>query len=309
MNFCLRHRSSYDIEGKGYHSIRPFADGGYYNGGNGSSSVMYTTKQVVQLNEGPVTKYPYEIAETIEVTETHGQYLELDMEDEDIVVWYALDDGDTTNTSDYYKKTYKDGANNFYIYSKNNITYSGAGHKSMGSATDELKLFVNTIIKAIAGGNSAPVVTVTNGGAVTSGNYVVYVNSADSAADYEISFRAEDRDLVSLESAMGNVDLVGEFKKATIIWHKDGTNKKEIKKYEVVVGADGSRSGTALKNGIIETLRLGDTNLTEAERNAIENAVEVTKVGANFEIIVEDSTGLKGNIFIQLQVRDLFDMD
>ena len=309
MNYTFRARSNYDIDGNGYQCLRPFADGGYYNGGNGGSSVMYTTEQVVQLNEGPITMYPYDIGEEIEITETHGQYFELDMEDEDIVVWYALDDGDTTGTSDYYKKTYKDGANNFYIYSKNNITYSGAGHKSMGSATDELKLFVNTIIKAIAGGNSAPVVTVTNGGAVTSGNYVVYVNSADSAADYEISFRAEDRDLVSLESAMGNVDLVGEFKKATIIWHKDGTNKKEIKKYEVVVGADGSRSGTALKNGIIETLRLGDTNLTEAERNAIENAVEVTKVGANFEIIVEDSTGLKGNIFIQLQVRDLFDMD
>ena len=308
MNFCLRHRSSYDIEGKGYHSIRPFADGGYYSGGNGTKSVMYTTSKVVQLNEGPVTKYPYQIAESISVTTTHGQYLELDMEDEDIVVWYALDGGDS-GTSNYYKKTYKDGANNFYIYSKNNITYSGAGHQQMGSATDELKLFVNTIIKAIAGGNSAPVVTVTNGGAVTSGNYVVYVNSSDAAADYEISFKAEDRDLVSLESALGNMDLVGEFKKATIIWHKDGTNKKEIKKYEVVVGADGSTSGTALKNGIIQTIRLGDTNLTEAERNQIENAVEVTKVGANFEIVVEDSTGLKGNIFIQLQVRDLFDMD
>ena len=302
MNYCFRAKSSYDVEGKGYTSLRPFADGGYFNGGNGGSSVMYTTKQVVQLNEGPVTMYPYDIAKTIEITETHGQYFELDMEDEDIVVWYALDDGHTTGTSSYYEKTYKDGGNNFYIYSKNNITYSGAGHKKMGESSSELKLFVNTIIKAIAGGNSAPVVGVTNGGTVASGGCVVYVNSADTAGEYEIDFIAEDRDLLSLETVSGNMDLVGEFTEAKIIWKKSASEEKVIKEFK-------PSSGNALKNGILNQFKLGSSNLTASELNTIENAVETSRVGANFKIVVSDSTGMTASVDVQLQVRDLFEMD
>lgn len=308
MNFCYRAKSSYDLEGKGYTSLRPFADGSYYNGGNGSKSVLYTTNKIVQLNEGPVTMYPYDVGTSVEIATTHGQYFELDMEDEDIVVWYALDESTrnrdnnlTDKTSDYYNKTYKDGGNNFYIYSKNNITYSGAGHGTIDK-DGELKLFVNTIIKAIAGGNSAPVVGVTNGGTVASGGCVVYVNSADTASEYEIDFIAEDRDLLSLESVSGNMDLVGEFTEAKIIWKKSASEEKVIKEYK-------PSSGNAIKNGILNQFKLGSSNLTATELNTIENAVETSRVGANFKIVVSDSTGMTASVDVQLQVRDLFEMD
>ncbi|MEE1516392.1 MAG: DUF5057 domain-containing protein [Lachnospiraceae bacterium] len=300
MNFCYRARSSYEIEEKGYQSLRPYADGTYYNGGNGYKSVLYTTNKIVQLNEGPITKYPYDVGTTVDIATTHGQYFELDMEDEDIVVWYSLD-GSSGNSSKYYNRTYKDGGNNFYIYSKNNITYSGAGHASI-SMESELKLFVNTIIKAIAGGNSAPVVGVTNGGTVASGGCVVYVNSADTASEYEIDFIAEDRDLLSLETVSGNMDLVGEFTEAKIIWKKSASEEKVIKEFK-------PSSGNALKNGILNQFKLGSSNLTEDERDAIERAVETSRVGADFEIIVSDSTGMTASVAVQLQVRDLFEMD
>ena len=300
MNFTFRSRSSYDIDGKGYQCLRPFADGNYYADGNGKKSIMFKTNKIVQINKGPVTLYPYDVGTTVDIATTHGQYFELDMEDEDIVVWYALDEAGW-DTSEYYEKTYKDGSNNFYIYSKNNITYSGAGHETINKDS-ELKLFVNTIIKAIAGGNSAPVVGVTNGGTVASGGCVVYVNSADTASEYEIDFIAEDRDLLSLETVSGNMDLVGEFTEAKIIWKKSATEKKVIKEYK-------PSSGNAIKNGILNQFKLGSSNLTATELNTIENAVETSRVGANFKIVVSDSTGMTASVDVQLQVRDLFEMD
>ncbi|MBQ2981149.1 MAG: DUF5057 domain-containing protein [Lachnospiraceae bacterium] len=312
MNYCFRARSSYDSDGKNYTSLRPFADGDYYNGGNGGGSVMFTTKQVVQLNEGPITMYPYNVGTTVSIAETHGQYFELDMEDEDIVVWYALDSCSSLKTSDYYKKTYKDGGNNYYIYSKNNITYSGAGHQDMKDSIPELKLFVNTIVKAIAGGNSEPIVTVTNGGVVSGGSYVVYVNSADAAKDYEIDFKAEDADLVSFETTGGNINLVGEFTSAEVYWLKplEGGGSEEV-----LIKSDGYKYADIntgnLKNGIIQYMRLSDTNLKDdAEAlDKIEKLVEVDKVGANFKIVVKDSRGVEVSVAVQLQERDLFNMD
>ena len=310
MNFCLYTASSYKTD-TNYYWIAPFKKNDDYDTSD-SSSVMYKTSKVVQLNEGPITMYPYNVGTNPSIAETHGQYFELDMEDEDIVVWYTLDAG-----SSYYTKTYKDAANNFYIYSKNNITYSGAGHSSIGN-TQELKLFVNTVVKAIAGGNSEPVITVTNGAEVTNGTdtyNLVYVNSADTASNYEIDFKAEDADLVSSATVGDNIELVGEFSSAKVYWLKPATSstaaeEKLIKEYGAKNSA-GTVVTAPLKNGIIQELLLGNghTNLTAAELDAIEKAVEVTKTGANFKIEVMDSKGMKDTVYVQLQVRDLFDMD
>ena len=309
MNYCFYVCSGYKTD-VGYYWLAPYADNTYDN--SDSSSVMYTTTKVAQLNEGPITMYPYDVGTNPTIANTHGQYFELDMEDEDIVVWYTLDAG-----SSYYSRTYKDAGNNFYIYSKNNITYSGAGHQSIGD-TQELKLFVNTIVKAIAGGNSEPVITVTNGAEVTNGTdtyNLVYVNSADTASNYEIDFKAEDADLVSSATVGDNIELVGEFSSAKVYWLKPAISstaaeEKLIKEYGAVNSA-GTVVTAPLKNGIIQELLLGNghTNLTTDELNAIEKAVEVTKTGANFKIEVMDSKGMKDTVYVQLQVRDLFDMD
>ncbi|MDY3828826.1 MAG: hypothetical protein SOZ71_08625, partial [Clostridium sp.] len=48
-----------------------------------------------------------------------------------------------------------DSRNFYYTYSKGNITYSGTGH-SNGYPPSEMKLFINTIIKADRGANFAP---------------------------------------------------------------------------------------------------------------------------------------------------------
>ena len=128
------------------------ADGGAKNGNS-----PYLTTSISRVNKGPITTYPYEIPEQQGVAQTHGQYYQLDLESDDIVVWYALAGGG----NNYYSKTYNDGRDNYYIYNKGNITYSGVGHK-VGLWDNEIKLFTNTMIAAYRTGDSTLSIEVTD---------------------------------------------------------------------------------------------------------------------------------------------------
>jgi hypothetical protein len=76
---------------------------------------------VTQANFGQIIGYPYTLKKEIKVSTTHTQYYQLNLEDDDIVVWYTM-------KSD--KLAYNDVRNNYYIYNKGNITFSGVGHDS-----------------------------------------------------------------------------------------------------------------------------------------------------------------------------------
>lgn len=108
--------------------------------------------KIARVNVGAITEYPYNIPETISVATTHPQIYQLDMEEKDMVVWYTLTGG--TGASDYENQYYgaspKDVRNNYYIYNKANITYTGMGHDlgAFSMTIDEIKLFVNTFIAA-----------------------------------------------------------------------------------------------------------------------------------------------------------------
>lgn len=286
--------SEYQLWGNnGLYSIIPYTNTEQY------SHDLWTTTKVARLNEGAVTMYPYAIDENLTVATTHAQYYELDMEDDDIVVWYTLSD-DGSGQAGYYECTEKDAGNNYYIYSKNNITYSGAGHSTMNSEM-ELKLFVNTIVKAIAGGNNAPVLTVTNGAKGDGGIYFVYTNSADFASTYEIDILATDLDLVSLEATNGNVDLVGNFKEAYVYWVKPDGTEKLIKTFD---------STNPLKNGIVRKLTLEETSLNWDELEQIEDLVEETDGGyAQFRIVVSDWLGASDEVSVRMVERNLFELD
>lgn len=135
----------------------------------GFSQNYDATSRATKVNDGQITTYPYEISDVLPVSKTHGQYYQLNMEDPEITVWYCLSDpvasgntgaGDARYTNSgngqagtglTYGVSPNDVANNYYIYSKGNVFYSGVGHftGSSGSLTDmEAKLFVNTMIAA-----------------------------------------------------------------------------------------------------------------------------------------------------------------
>ncbi len=138
------------------------------------------TNRATKTNEGQLTEYPYYIPDVLSVAETHTQYWQLDLEDDDVVVWYSLGYG--TIGSDIAKSCYQtvnDVRNNYYIYNAGNITYTGVGHSYNKELTnDEAKLFVNTMVAAYrtVGSAAKPLVLNTDKGTLGESREYVYVD-------------------------------------------------------------------------------------------------------------------------------------
>ena len=156
-----------------------------FNNGNDITTVAS------MVNEGQITEYPYKIGETLPIAATHGQWFQMSPEDEDVTVWYCLA-GDSSNiaktdngndgTSLTYQVSPNDAMNNYYIYSKGNIFYSGVGHSEV-TGTAEAKLFVNTMIAAYNASCEPPLIEILNDEAVPTG-----------AQEYEIELMQEFND-------------------------------------------------------------------------------------------------------------------
>lgn len=152
------------------------------------------TTKILQMNKGQITTYPFVLPDSsnFSVGTTHTQYSELNLEDSEVTVWYALD---ASNQDSLYYYTKGDGCNNYYIYSKGNVTYTGAGHKPISN--DEKLLFVNTLIASIKTGNYAPVVKVNNAISISADEKVInrYKDSgitvAFTVSDYDLKDNEE----------------------------------------------------------------------------------------------------------------------
>lgn len=161
----------------------------YESGKNGSEA---STSQVSQVNQGMVTQYPFTMDEILSVDSTHNQYYQLNMNAEDIVVWYCL-----YGTSGNLAKHYNDGTNGYYIYNRGNITYSGAGHlRSLGR--EEKALFVNTMVAAYRASHTDPTIQfVTASGYDTSTQLVTAEEGQSLSMNQTIYFRPLDTNLTA----------------------------------------------------------------------------------------------------------------
>lgn len=123
------------------------------------------------VNRGQITEYPYHINDTISVAGTHHQYWQLDLEGE-TSVWLTLrrDDPRCVNYN-------RDTRNNYYIYSRENIVYTGVGH-SAGITSDEIKLFINTIVSSYKNSSVGTKLIIDEPGAVIVGSDTyIYIDS------------------------------------------------------------------------------------------------------------------------------------
>ncbi|MFT3984747.1 MAG: DUF5057 domain-containing protein, partial [Lachnospiraceae bacterium] len=180
-----RGRTLGEVQGFTYPAMNRFAYTG--NDGNGrtfptlrnlsgidTGDGQYKNEYVTQVNSGQITTYPYKLQERFNVAPTHAQYYQLDFTadddkdgESDIVVWYCISDSTDktiagTSGRDMYEISPNDVRNNYYIYNKGNITYSGVGHSSVmnNGSEQEIKLFINTMIAAYRAGLHAPVVEI-----------------------------------------------------------------------------------------------------------------------------------------------------
>lgn len=131
------------------------------------------------VNAGQITNYPYKIDSLIEINPTHVQMNQLDMEKEGMSVWATMTDRYTKNyqsflstdmsTENYfgtgtglYSSRESDVRNSYYLYNVGNITYTGVGHTGGELTTDEMKLYVNTLLAAYRPSPDKPYIEVTN---------------------------------------------------------------------------------------------------------------------------------------------------
>lgn len=142
------------------------------------------------VNRGQITEYPYHIPDTIQVAPTHYQYWQLDLE-QDVAVWMTLKQtrGDEPYSEDCggYKNFNRDTRNNYYIYSKDNVVYTGLGHCG-GITDDEMKLFVNTIVSSYRNKSTGSNLVVDDSDASVYGaDTYIYIDSDYDDIDKDIS--------------------------------------------------------------------------------------------------------------------------
>ncbi|MEG1166184.1 MAG: hypothetical protein RSD68_07200, partial [Oscillospiraceae bacterium] len=143
---------------------------------------------ISQVNEGQITTYPFDVntklfkpnaaanaTNSMPIAKTHCQYQQLNMNSDDVVVWYCLSGGTFDDLPN-------DVVNSYYIYSKGNVTYSGAGHTTdpaeVNKNVEEAKLFVNTMIAAYRVADIKPEISFTDAtGKIPLDNFMVPADS------------------------------------------------------------------------------------------------------------------------------------
>lgn len=287
----------------------------------GSAINNYHSNFVTKVNEGQITNYPYKI-DDFPINTTHTQYYQLNMDDPEVVVWYCLSDSkskkhpNNKNKNDYtyvnetgpYSTSPNDVRNNYYIYSKGNIMYTGVGHSAIdklytkGSENEtyvnEVKLFINTMIASYNAGVTAPKVEITNEEAIANGTseYIMYedldniILTADAVK--RIKFKADDTNILSEDLVV----RIYYYDSAGNLILANPTVKSMSGSTTATYNAPGMESGYSVKNGKEYYFDLPLSRFYSTGSDKV-------------YITVTNEENVKGSIKGVLVGRSLFDLD
>jgi len=172
----------------------------------------FKTNKITQINSGKITRYPYDIDvpnlhtegmnETWDIEQTHEQVYQCNMNGDDITVWYALSGGRYYNYDSSTKKSTgirNNAANAYYIFSRKNLTYTGAGHTNKFSEV-EAKLFINTLVAAYRQSGVAPTLSYKDISDKKTVNYVYVVDNVndEGQAVVESIFKEQEQNYGSI---------------------------------------------------------------------------------------------------------------
>lgn len=217
------------------------------------------TTKVEQSNQGQITEYPYKIDKSFTISDTHAQWYQLDMEDPEVTVWYTLEDdgkhvvcdgeSNGTGTAVTYGVSPKDVANNYYIYSKGNVFYSGVGHSTI-TQDMEAKLFINTMIAAYRASYEPPMVEILNPDAelldVNTMNYQMtandeYNDEAATSASGKVQFEgqgADNDDYIKVRFSPVELNAISTTLTCSIYYEADGATHYVQRIYDADTDAE-----------------------------------------------------------------------
>ena len=157
----------------------------------------YGTNKASQNNSGYVTTFPYTIASELNIGPTHGQAYALDLEDDDMTVWYSLAAGGIVNnnkdTASLFAASPRDAMDNYFLYSYGNVFYCGAGHSDilgyLKDNNDERYLFINIMCNSVRQTLDQPQINIYDYNTdknekIKKGDDGYYVTSVDSDTTY-----------------------------------------------------------------------------------------------------------------------------
>jgi len=291
--------------------------------GNGAFSKMYATK----INTGLITQYPFAISDKLSIASTHFQYYQLDLQadddhdgESDIVVWYTIGGSDSTSNT-LYTASPKDVRNNYYIYSKGNVMYSGVGHSTVSGNSEEAKLFINTIVAAYKNGVQSPIVTSLKtpslAAAVENTKYLTYDQAMASSGAASSSGNMDGN--VELYYSVFDSNMATSSKNMTVTYYKkddvngDGTIINGVKLTEITglttyVGASNtevSESNPISSGSVYHATLTNPYNYVSDSSNA-----EIYIVVRNsFTYYGKTYTDLLGYTKVTLMKTQLFDLD
>lgn len=295
-----------------------------YGDGTGAGDTMVTTT-VDEVNRGQISMYPFNTTSengTLTIAKTHPQYFRLNLEDEDLVVWYTIGQS-SQKYKEFYRDSGKDVANNYYIYSKGNVTYTGAGHSTM-SIESELKLFVNTVIRAASAGNFTPKITVVNGSSTKDEDtFVVFPNALDDKV--QVDFIAFDEDLATREVVKDSYSTeteirehIGRFTSGKVYYVTPGGDKKVLFEYSRSNPSNyllnGEQTSIVIENPFEGLTGSALTNAYNAadtkKKNMYDCYKEYIDTGSvDLSIEVSDHDGATGKSTVTIVEHALFDLD
>lgn len=259
------------------------------------------TNKASQNNSGIITTYPFTLSSELNITGTHPSSYALDVEDTDMTVWYSLGGGTSTEKgrSSLFAASPRDGKDSYFIYSKGNVFYCGAGHtKVTGKGkdnNDERRLYINIICNSVRASVRQPSINVYDYG--TEENKIIvrgssgYLYEIEEDVEYPIfTFRA----IVDEEAKITNVN----------IYYKLDTGKSnkfvnDVDKYIVKWTGSDVKSGDFVDVGdTIANLKLDDSYFEP--------------YGGNYTYIVIEVIDDQGNVSYQkikiVRKAHLFDL-
>ena len=292
------------------------------------------TNRATQVNEGPITEYPFKIDKNLVVSTTHGQYYQLALEADDdgdgmndIVVWYCLANGNYVNFPN-------DVRNSYYLYSKGNVMYTGVGHSSVNKVMEK-KLFINTIVAAWRAGKSEPDVKFVeefqaNASEQTTKYYATDENQGVGSKQdniinksLELYLTIDDIKLIPGTSENTTSDLGMEFyvsdSQGTVVGGLGLSNGEKVSKLEVESVSKKTNTGTVLcekkadgswkvESGNVYKVIINDISNYVTKNGSYTTPFIYAKVNSNYTYYGKQEVS-SGYAKVKLWRRQIFDLD